>query len=153
MGSRNSKYNELKNEIDNIKLHFTNVDQIREEYEEKMTENKIELKEAYDKIDELTKELEYYKNYKPNNFIVSTDENQNNIDLNNQRIDELVDKILDDKNINCSFLPDVVEKQIYKNVLTIGLELLKQTLENSKINFIGHEIKFTITPSSEKLGT
>lgn len=142
MGSQNSKYNELKKEIN----------QIRDDYSEKLTENKIELANAYEKIDQLTSELDYYKNAKVNQYSVSSNqEKKNEIDLNNQRIDEMVDKIINDKSINCSLIPDVVERQIYKNVLTMSLELLKQTLENSKINFIGHEITFNVKPSEEKL--
>ena len=44
------------------------------------------------------------------------------------------------------WLPDVVERRLYKNIATIIINLLESTIENSDITFLGHKIRFVMDP-------
>ena len=57
-----------------------------------------------------------------------------------------IDDLLDNKEVNMSYLPDGVEKQIYKNLLVYGLNIVKEVISTSKIEIAGHEITFNIKP-------
>lgn len=45
-----------------------------------------------------------------------------------------------------SYVPDGVEKEIYKNLLVYGLNIMKEVISKSKVEVVGHEITFTIKP-------
>ena len=63
-----------------------------------------------------------------------------------KKIEEFVQNILDNPDTNISWLPDVVERRLYKNITTIVVNLLESTIENSDITFLGHKIRFVMDP-------
>ncbi len=63
-----------------------------------------------------------------------------------KKIEEFVQNILDNPDTNISWLPDVVERRLYKNIATIIINLLESTIENSDITFLGHTIRFVMDP-------
>jgi len=63
-----------------------------------------------------------------------------------KKIDEFVQNILDNPDTNIAWLPDVVERRLYKNICTIIINLLESTIENSDITFLGHTIRFVMDP-------
>uniref|UniRef100_A0A6C0E1I9 Uncharacterized protein n=1 Tax=viral metagenome TaxID=1070528 RepID=A0A6C0E1I9_9ZZZZ len=69
-----------------------------------------------------------------------------NNSVSSDNIGKFVDELLDNKEVNMSYLPDGVEKQIYKNLLVYGLNIMKEVISTSKIEIVGHEITFTIKP-------
>lgn len=66
--------------------------------------------------------------------------------ISRQRIDEFVEQMLQDPAINISYLPDVVERQIYRNVFQVMLGTLDKLLHDSSIRFLGHEITMSLRP-------
>lgn len=70
------------------------------------------------------------------------------VDVSNEKINKYVEKILTNEETNCSYLPDFVERKIYTNIITIGLNLLDDLLETTSIKFVGHEIKFDLVQST-----
>lgn len=64
-------------------------------------------------------------------------------------IEEYVEKMISDPNININYLPDFVEKQLYRNIIKIVLNLLDHILNNSHITVFNHEIKFDLIPISD----
>ena len=64
-------------------------------------------------------------------------------------IEEYVDAMLADENVNINYLPDFVEKQLYRNILKIVLGLLDHILNNSHLTVFNHEIKFDLAAASE----
>ena len=77
----------------------------------------------------------------------NTEENKQKLhQLSKEKINEFVKKLLVDQNINIKYLPDYVEKQIYKNVLNMLIGLLNNTLATTSIKFLGHELTFAIQP-------
>lgn len=61
-------------------------------------------------------------------------------------INMIVDRYLKDEHINNKFIPDVVEKRIYRNILRLITGLAKDTLGHANIQILGHQINFNITP-------
>jgi heme oxygenase len=56
------------------------------------------------------------------------------------RIQEAVDKMIANQNINIGYLPDIVERQLYKNMFNILLNLLDELSDGVSIKVLGHEI-------------
>lgn len=63
-----------------------------------------------------------------------------------KNIDEYIQKILDNPSTNIKWMPDVVEKQIYKNIMRLVLNAMESTVETSKIQFLGHQLAFVMDP-------
>jgi len=60
-------------------------------------------------------------------------------------IDEYINKLLEDPDVNIPYLPDYVERQIYKNVFTKIYGLLANILGNAEIKLPGDKnIKFRL---------
>lgn len=127
------------NEIETIKK--TSEDK----YAAELMDAKVALQSANDKIADLSKQIDYMKNRKNNNYVMKVGEESEN-EISDQRVNEIVEQFLSDDKINISLLPDVVERQIYRNVISLAMELLKATLETTKIDFMGHEVSFVIKP-------
>jgi len=72
-------------------------------------------------------------------------------ELSEQKIDEFVEEILKDKDINIGYLPDFVEKRIYKNVFTILVNLLDHVVDSTSVKLLGHEINFDFAPDDDNL--
>lgn len=70
--------------------------------------------------------------------------------ISNEKINEVVEKILNDANVNISYLPDWVERKLYMNVITIIMNLLNNTLETTSISLLGHKIEFVMKPDEIK---
>ena len=50
-----------------------------------------------------------------------------NNSISSDSISKFVDELLNNKEVNMSYLPDGVEKQIYKNLLVYMLNIMKKT--------------------------
>jgi chromosome segregation ATPase len=60
-------------------------------------------------------------------------------------ISQYVDEILRNENINIDYLPDSVEKAIYKNVLRLLLLLIDKVGEKTTIDLFGHKLRVIVT--------
>lgn len=69
------------------------------------------------------------------------------MDASNERIEQYIDELLADDEINQAFVPDVMERAMYRNVLRLSVRLLERLLRESRVEFLGHTIKFTIEPN------
>ena len=70
-------------------------------------------------------------------------------DISHDKIDKFVEEMMLNKNINIGYLPDYVEKQIYKNIFSYMMNMFKEIILNSKIQVVGHEITISIKPINE----
>jgi hypothetical protein len=70
--------------------------------------------------------------------------------LSKRNIDDFVSTLIKDEDVNIAFLPDIVEKQIYINTLSILLHLVEHVLTDTKVEFLGHEISIRVNPIEEK---
>lgn len=62
------------------------------------------------------------------------------------RIDEIVQKLLDDPNTNLSFVPDAIERHMSRNSLLFVLTALARATDSAKIELLGHEWTLTMRP-------
>ena len=60
--------------------------------------------------------------------------------INQEGINQIVENYLQDENINCGYIPDYIEKKIYKNILNMVVGIISETLENSRLQFLGQDI-------------
>lgn len=61
-----------------------------------------------------------------------------------------VDEMLQNSDINIYGFPDAIEKQIYRNIFNMLLNVLDHTLDTSEIKLFGHKIVFDIQPLSNQ---
>ena len=61
-------------------------------------------------------------------------------------IEQYVDGMIADTDVNITYLPDFVERQLYKNILKMVLGLLDNILSNSHVTVFNHEINFELVP-------
>ena len=69
--------------------------------------------------------------------------------LSQKRIDEFVEELLSNDSTNIAYLPDFVERQLYRNTLNITFKLLNKLFNTTSVSFIGHKLKLDIEPLKE----
>ncbi len=62
--------------------------------------------------------------------------------VSKERIQEFVTKMLENPEVNIGFLPDIAEKKIYENVLTMLLNIVNESIDTVSVEFMGHRLKF-----------
>lgn len=72
--------------------------------------------------------------------------NLNKSEISKRQIDGFVEKLLSDKNVNVKYLPDFVERQLYRNVFTILLGLVENIVDSTEIHTMGHRIVMHVAP-------
>lgn len=132
MGSSKSKFVDLATNYDSKKTKI-------EKKIQKIKKKELERKKIKNKEKE-EKEEKKSKNSKKN-----IEKNKLN-HISETKIEEFIESVLKNENINIDYLPDVVEKQIYKNVLLLLFNLIDKSVDKLSIQFIGHEIKLVIQP-------
>ena len=146
-----------KHDMEKLKVKIE--EKVNEKYSELLAKRETELQDASGKIQELQRQIESLKTINENleKDLANAKENKNDIvnkvqlqELSQQKIDEFVEKLLNNKNVNIGYLPDFVERQIYKNVFSLLLGILDNTLTSTKINFMGHELLLTMGPQHNK---
>lgn len=63
-----------------------------------------------------------------------------------QAINVVVQRYLQNELINNPFIPDVIERRIYVNVMKLIIGVLKDTVEHANIDILGHRIHFSMSP-------
>jgi hypothetical protein len=58
-------------------------------------------------------------------------------------IDDIVNRYLQCEFTNNPLVPDFIERRMYRNVVKLMIGLMKDTLETSQIEVLGHRIGFT----------
>ena len=59
---------------------------------------------------------------------------------------ELVERYLKDEHLNSKYIPDFIEKKMYSNMLRVSVGLLRDTLEHTKLEVLGHRITINMVP-------
>lgn len=129
-------------------------DRVTDKYNKTLIDQERDMADAKKKIDELIKQINSLKtinNTLEQKLLVENAQNLNLPqgklqELSKQRIDEFVEKLLADKNVNIGYLPDFVERQIYKNVFNLLIGLLDDTISTTSIKMLGHNLTFNIAP-------
>ena len=93
----------------------------------------LDNKQLLDKIKILEDKIEKYENP------IQT--------IDDKKIKDIVKNLLLNKNINIGLLPDKIESKLYENIIKIILSILQETLNNTKVELLGHEIKMNLKQS------
>jgi hypothetical protein len=67
--------------------------------------------------------------------------------ISDTAIEAFVAERLEDDDINNKFIPDFIEKRLYKNMMKFILQIVLVTVRKTKIELFGHEIAMTLRPS------
>jgi len=141
--------------------------QAEEKYLKDLMNREREVNDAKKEISELRKELDSLKsinNTLEHKLTFNSDQytNDTNInididkkeyefkDVSKDRINAFVETLLQNKDINIKYLPDAVERQIYRNVFSILLGLMDNLFESTSVKFIGHKLTFSLQPMSDQ---
>jgi hypothetical protein len=128
------------------------IRQCIENIEKKSTygENKLKEENAYLQKVNANLEREVQKlmdNISPENGMSLTHLSNSELRIRSEKnIDKYISDILKNPETNISWLPDAVEKNLYKNIAVMLLNILETTVENSEIKLLGHRIKFVMDP-------
>jgi hypothetical protein len=72
--------------------------------------------------------------------------NKKTEEISSDQINQFVAKMLQNKDVNLSFVPDSMEAKIYQKLLTITIQELHQILATVKIQFLNQEITIHMNP-------
>eukprot|EP00980_Cylindrotheca_fusiformis_P020145 scaffold7212_cov165-Cylindrotheca_fusiformis.AAC.5 len=73
---------------------------------------------------------------------------KSNASVNDEVLETIAERLLDNRAINQTLVPDAIERQLYQNCLKVIFRAL-QILSNSfQINLCGHDVQISIEPSS-----
>lgn len=72
--------------------------------------------------------------------------NKKTEEISSNQINQFVTKMLQNKDVNLSFVPDSVEAKIYEKLLTMTIQELDQILATVKIQFLNQEITIHMNP-------
>lgn len=161
MGNRNSA---LESEVIALKTRLSSLDYNRdgvvtkdelEQFKKDILQNKEkELFEAKNEILELKKQIESLKEI--NSQLQSTQNIMDTVQshpnpISTKNIEIIVEKMLNDENVNIKYLPDFVERQLYKNMFKMILKLFDQITNNTSVNLLGHRLHVEMEPLPENM--
>jgi len=144
MKKNEKEFNEIKNTVNKLNELLIKKDNEILELEKK-------IKCMQNKKDELEK-----NNITLLNQLNATDKLN---DINNKmiesvisstKVDEYVSFLLDNKILNLEYVPDWIEKPIYKNVILIVLNIFDRMAQGATINLLGHRMRVIIDGGNEK---
>jgi hypothetical protein len=139
-----------------VELEEKITKQMENKYSTIIAEKDAQITALQTKVDDLTKQLGSSKNM--NNILEAKFLHESSKDpaeqkyirkLSKNKINEFVTELLSDHSVNINYLPDFVEKQIYKNVFNLLIGLLNKSLSTTSIKFLGHTLTFAITPDTD----
>lgn len=112
-----------------------------------------ELEKQIESLKHINKELEARKQYPPEESkpITVVRGHTKLTELSRTRVNEFVDKLLEDDNVNIKYLPDFVERRIYQNVFNILVNILDNIVETTTINIMGHHLILDVVPNEDPL--
>jgi DNA mismatch repair ATPase MutS len=132
-------------------------------YQTILLDNERDLNDKKLEINELKKELDEMKKINNSlehsikkegcltesniNSVVKSDKKKIKLsEISKQKVNQFVETLLEDENINIKYFPDAVERQIYRNVFNILINLLDTLFETTSVNFLGHKLEFDLKP-------
>ena len=110
--------------------------------EEEKTFLMIKNEEMRKEINFLRKELTTLESkIRASTIIIDTSEDlPKKTPINRSRINDYIQKLLDDPDCNVSWMPDSVEAKLYANMLNLMLNIIDESLEGTVIRFLGQTL-------------
>ena len=66
--------------------------------------------------------------------------------MEDEIFEKLVARLLENEMVNNRYIPDALERRIYINLFKVIVGHMKHAASNTSVQFLGHELTFTITP-------
>jgi hypothetical protein len=73
------------------------------------------------------------------------------MEINNAVLEQVADRLLQNRAINSSLVPDLVERKIYINCLKVFFRALEAITSTIRVTLCGHELRLLLEPSSSSL--
>lgn len=70
--------------------------------------------------------------------------------ISDETLDTVVANFLRSPGHNNAFIPDIIERRLYKNSLKLAMNLLVALLINSKVELLGHQLQFSMVPIQQQ---
>lgn len=71
--------------------------------------------------------------------------------ISRQKINQFVDEeIMKNQSVNSPYIPDLMEKQLYRNVINVALGVIESVITTTNISVLGHTIELDIKPKENK---
>lgn len=137
------------NELMDIKKNIKN--DVKNQYKNKIDELQNQLESAKSINNELSNAL-----HKKNELIERLGENidddedvQKLVDLLSQeKINQFVEELLEDEETNIKYLPDFVERQIYRNVFRLSIRLVNKMMNSMTFELVNHKLHVAMVPNN-----
>lgn len=68
--------------------------------------------------------------------------------LDDAALDAMVARLLANDDINLGFVPDAVEAKLYRNILRLGLGLVKEAANTVELSLLGHTLTLSLKPAT-----
>ncbi len=72
------------------------------------------------------------------------------LQLDDAALDAMVANILANEHVNMKYLPDAVERHLYRNVIRLVLGLVEESLERIEISFMGQTLTIGVNAKSKE---
>jgi hypothetical protein len=72
------------------------------------------------------------------------------LQLDDATLDAMVTDILANDHVNITFLPDAVERHLYRNVIRLILGIVEESIERFEIGFLGQRVTLTLNAAKKK---
>lgn len=69
-------------------------------------------------------------------------------EVSEQAIDTFVEGVLAQNENNSAWVPDSIERAVYKRVTGMCLRAVKEMLASARVDLCGHDLRFTLQPSA-----
>lgn len=66
-------------------------------------------------------------------------------------VEAFIDILLKDKKVNCTYVPDFLERDIYRNLIRLILGNLTEILQSVRIQILNHVITIQINPMEKEI--
>ena len=61
-----------------------------------------------------------------------------------QRIESYVDQIVNDSSLHITYLPEAIERHLYRNIFRVILGVIDRVVKETTINVLGQQIRMTL---------
>ena len=135
-------------------------DEVRQEYEEKLNDLNStinDLNKQLTSVKNVNKELE--DTMKDKNALIermganiNTDDDVKELVkmLSKEQINRYVEELLEDEGTNIKYLPDFVERQIYRNIFKLIIKLMNKILGSMSFELVGHKLHMNMVPKGKE---
>jgi hypothetical protein len=124
------------------------------EFEQKYGQQMTELKKQNESLKQINQDLEKQLHELHDVRLKSHDTTENLQplgQLSRERINQSVERMINNSTVNISYIPDFVERQIYRNVFRILIGLVDELTSQTSLEVLGHHLTFNLEALTKKI--